>query len=110
MNTNPWIVDNFNVNYFLIGDVLFFSYIIFWYYAEVALTGCPLTFLADLSWAGVDSAPLFVSTLKNKKGKYVVICQKEDNYHMFPIIDNTIYDKNKKYFDYTITNIYKYMQ
>ena len=65
MNTNPRIVDNFNVNYFLIGDVLFFSYIIFWHYAEVALTGCPLTFLADLSWAGVDSAPLFVSTLKN---------------------------------------------
>ena len=29
----------------------------------MALTGWPLTFLVDLSWEGVDSVPLLVSTL-----------------------------------------------
>ena len=34
-------------------------------YAEVALTGWPLTFFADLSWVGVASGPLFERTLQN---------------------------------------------
>ena len=42
---------------------LYFYYLL--NYAEVALTGCPFTFLADFSWAGVDSAPLFERTLNN---------------------------------------------
>lgn len=45
--------------------------------------------------------------LKLKKGKYVVFCKKRNEYHMFPIIDDVIYDKNKKCFDQTIISIYK---
>ena len=41
------------------------AFLILDYYAEVALTGWPLTFLADLSVAGVASVPLFERTLKN---------------------------------------------
>ncbi len=48
-----------------------------------------------------------VDNLKLKKGKYAILCKKENNYHMFPIIDNVIYDKNKKCFGQTIINIYK---
>lgn len=48
--------------------------------------------------------------LKLKKGKYVVFCRKEDDYHMFPIIDNVVYDKNKKCFGQTIISVYKHMK
>lgn len=45
--------------------------------------------------------------LKLKKGKYVVFCKNGNEYHMFPIIDDVIYDKNKKCFGQTIISIYK---
>lgn len=49
-----------------------------------------------------------VSNLKLDNSNYVVFCyDKKDYYHMFPIINNTIYDKNKDCFDLHIINIYK---
>ena len=49
-----------------------------------------------------------VDDLNLKNGKYAVLCKKENEYHMFPIIDGVIYDKNKKCFGQTIVEIYKY--
>ena len=49
-----------------------------------------------------------IKDLKLDNNSYVVFCyDKKDYYHMIPIIDNTIYDKDDKCLDlYTIT-IYK---
>ena len=84
-----YLLNNFNNNYLIqlistyILVLIYFwqnEYNFYFYYplnyAEVALTGCPLTFLADLSWAGVDSAPLFERTLNNYI-KYYLLFSKE---------------------------------
>lgn len=41
-------------------------------------------------------------------GEYIVFCwNKEEYYHMIPIIDNTVYDKNSESLDLYVINIYK---
>ena len=49
-----------------------------------------------------------IKDLNLENGKYLVLCwDKKEFYHMVPIIDNTIYDKDEKSLElYTIT-IYK---
>lgn len=42
------------------------------------------------------------------KGKYAIFCyDKEDYYHMIPVIDNTVYDKTSSCFNLYIISIYK---
>lgn len=49
-----------------------------------------------------------VRNLKLDNSNYVVFCyDKKDRYHMFPIINNTIYDKNKDCFNLYVIKIYK---
>ena len=42
------------------------------------------------------------------KGEYVIFCyDKKDFYHMIPIIDNIIYDKNEECLDLYVISLYK---
>ena len=41
-------------------------------------------------------------------GKYAIFAFKDDWYHMFTIIDNTIYDKDNSCLDLSVISIYKY--
>ena len=41
-------------------------------------------------------------------GKYIVFCfDKKDYYHMLPVINNIVYDKNDKCLDLYVISIYK---
>jgi len=49
-----------------------------------------------------------VKDLNLENGIYVVFCyDKKDFYHMVPIIDNTLYDKDNKSLDLYVITLYK---
>lgn len=49
-----------------------------------------------------------IKDLKLPLGKYAVFCyDKKDFYHMLPIIDNTIYDKNNESLNLYVIKVYK---
>lgn len=49
-----------------------------------------------------------VKDLKMDKDSYIVFCyDKKDYYHMVPIIDNTIYDKNSDCLNLDVISIYR---
>ena len=49
-----------------------------------------------------------VKDLKMDKDSYIVFCyDKKDYYHMVPIIDNTIYDKNSDCLNLYVISIYR---
>lgn len=51
---------------------------------------------------------IIVKNLKLENGKYAVFCyDKNEYYHIFPVINNTVYDKNNSCFDLYVINIYK---
>ena len=64
-------------------------------------------YLSDNNYIKIDGKNLLVSNLNLDNGKYAVFAFKEDFYHMFSIIDNTIYDKNNSCLDLYVINIYK---
>lgn len=66
-------------------------------------------YLSNNNYQKFDVKANTTDDLKLEKGKYVVFCKKENNYHMFPIIDDIIYDKNRKCFGQTIIDVYKEM-
>jgi len=51
-----------------------------------------------------------VKDLELNEGKYAVFCNKDDFYHMFPVIDGVIYDKSLKYLDMNVLCLYKYSE
>lgn len=51
---------------------------------------------------------ILVRDLKLDDGKYAVFCyDRADYYHIFPIINNIVYDKNDSCFNLYVINIYK---
>ena len=64
-------------------------------------------YLSDNNYIKIDGKNLLVSNLNLDNGKYAVFAFKEDFYHMFSIIDNTIYDKNNSCLDLYVISIYK---
>ena len=49
-----------------------------------------------------------IKDLELSNNKYIIFCyDKKDFYHMIPIINNTIYDKNKDCLELYVINIYK---
>ena len=51
---------------------------------------------------------MLVKDLELSLGEYIVFCyDKKDYYHMIPIIDNVIYDKNDKCLDLYVINVYE---
>ena len=49
-----------------------------------------------------------VKDLKIDNGSYIVFCyDKQDFYHMIPIINNVIYDKNSDCMDLYVISVYR---
>lgn len=58
----------------------------------------------------IASDDIKIKDLKLDNGEYIVFCyDKEDYYHMVPIINNAVYDKNDKCLDLYVISIYKNM-
>ncbi len=52
---------------------------------------------------------VLVKDLALEKGSYIIFCSdKKDFYHMIPLIQNTIYDKNEECLNLSVLSIYKY--
>ena len=64
-------------------------------------------YLSDNNYIKIDGNNILVSDLKLENGKYAIFAYKDDWYHMFSIIDNTIYDKNNSCLDLYVISIYK---
>ena len=64
-------------------------------------------YLSDNNYIKIDGNNILVSNLTLESGKYAIFAFKDDFYHMFPIIDNTIYDVNDDCLDLCVINIYK---
>ena len=64
-------------------------------------------YLSDNNYIKIDSNTTLVSDLNLDNGKYAIFAFKDDWYHMFPIIDNTIYDKDNSCLDLSVISIYK---
>lgn len=64
-------------------------------------------YLSNNNYIKIDGNNTLVSDLKLDNGKYAIFAYKDDFYHMFSIIDNTIYDKNDSCLDLYVISIYK---
>jgi len=64
-------------------------------------------YLSDNNYIKIDGNNTLVSNLNLDSGKYAIFAFKDDFYHMFPIIDNNIYDINDKCLDLYVISIYK---
>jgi len=67
-------------------------------------------YLSDNNYVKIDGNNILVSNLTLESGKYAIFAFKGDFYHMFPIIDNTIYDKDNNCLDLYVISIYKYKE
>ena len=64
-------------------------------------------YLSDNNYIKIDGENTLVSDLKLDNGKYAIFAYKDDFYHMFSMIDNTIYDINDNCLNLYVINIYK---
>ena len=67
-------------------------------------------YLSDNNYIKIYGNNTLVSNLNLDSGKYAIFAYKDDWYHMFPIIDNIIYDKNDNCLDLYVISIYKQNQ
>ena len=67
------------------------------------------TYLKDNGFVSLDCNEFNkVFDLKLNNGRYVIFCyDKKEYYHMCPIIDNVIYDKNDECLNLYILKVYK---
>ena len=66
------------------------------------------TYMENHNTIKIASDDIKIKDLKLDNGEYIVFCyDKEDYYHMVPIINNTVYDKNDKCLDLYVISIYK---
>lgn len=65
-------------------------------------------YMSDNGINKIDSSDSIVKDLKLDNGSYIIFCyDKKDFYHMIPIIDNVIYDRNDECLNLYIISIYK---
>ena len=65
-------------------------------------------YMEDNNILKIDYGETKVKDLKLDNGEYIVFCyDKKDFYHMIPIINNTIYDRDKDCLELYVINIYK---
>ncbi len=56
----------------------------------------------------ISNEEIKIKDLKLDSGLYIIFCyDKSDYYHMIPIINNTIYDKNNECLELYVLKIYK---
>ena len=65
-------------------------------------------YMSDNEINKINSSESTIKDLKLDNGTYIVFCyDKKDFYHMIPIIDNVIYDRNDDCLNLYVISIYK---
>ncbi len=65
-------------------------------------------YMSDYHINKIDSNEIQIKDLKLDSGSYIIFCyDQKDYYHMIPVINNVIYDKNNECLDLYVISIYK---
>ena len=64
-------------------------------------------YFLDNGYSKIDGDNSLVKDYLFDEANYGVFCFKDDDYHLIPIIKQTIYDKNEKLWDMKIISLYK---
>ena len=65
-------------------------------------------YMEDNNILKIDYGETKVKDLKLDNGEYIVFCyDKKDFYHMIPIINNVVYDRNNECLDLYVISIYR---
>ena len=64
-------------------------------------------YLISNGYKKIDGNNVLVKDMDILEGEYAVFCYKDDYYHMFPIIDGIIYDKNDNCLNLFVISLYK---
>ena len=65
-------------------------------------------YMSDNGINKIDSSDIVIKDLKLDNGSYIIFCyDKKDFYHMIPIINNVIYDRNDDCLNLYTISIYK---
>lgn len=65
-------------------------------------------YMSDNKINKINSSESTIKDLKLDNGTYIVFCyDKKDFYHMIPIVDNVIYDRNNDCLNLYVISIYK---
>ena len=55
----------------------------------------------------IDAEDILVNDLSFDNANYGVYCYKDDDYHLFPVIDRVAYDKNERFWKMRVINLYR---
>lgn len=54
----------------------------------------------------IEEEPVVVNDLSLDGGKYAIFCYRDDDYHLFPVIDRVAYDKNDRFWRMNVITLY----
>ena len=55
----------------------------------------------------IDAEDILVNDLSFDSSSYGVFCYKDDDYHLFPVIDHIAYDKNDRFWKMRVISLYR---
>ena len=55
----------------------------------------------------IDEEDILVNDLSFDNSMYGVFCYKDDDYHLFPVIDRVAYDKNDRFWKMRVISLYR---
>ena len=55
----------------------------------------------------IEEDPAIVNDLSFDSGSYGILCNWGDDYHLFPVIDHTAYDKNDRFWTMDVVSLYR---
>lgn len=58
-------------------------------------------------YSKIDAEDILVKDLSFDNSKYGVFCYKDDDYHLFAVIDRTAYDKNERFWNMRVISLYR---
>ena len=55
----------------------------------------------------IEEDPIIVNDLSFDAGSYGILCQHDDDYHLFPVIDHTAYDDTDCFWKMNVVSLYR---
>ena len=55
----------------------------------------------------IDAEDILVNDLSFDNANYGVFCYRDDDYHLFPVIDRVAYDKNDRFWKMRVISLYR---
>ncbi len=65
------------------------------------------TYFENNGFTKINEDFAIVNDLSFDGGSYGILCQKNDDYHLFPVIDHTAYDQNDCFWTMDVVSLYR---